>query len=1112
MKRATMLPLIERSMTLHDNHNASDSDNEALEPDSVKTLSRRDFFRLNLALLLFAGSSGCSRPDEPLDQRSEFRIIRVDDLLSLRFELRNLRIEHRRREPARLVRIRPDEDGVMLVGFPGQHILEQAYRVNGETDPSVFPARSRIARPSRLAFKLPAERDHIDLSFEALLDWGGLIPLLPTPPDGASKTHARADDSLIELPYGLALSPQDTARWKHAIHPVTHAGRSELWHTRLVSDDPLQPNIVTILAPPESSVLEAPFEASLTPQDRAELVGRHAEARTLILSPMGGWLDVRGQWEDDSPIARWQHTVTAGQDQRVVIQREDGYLFPFGQRAALLTVSERQIEGSAGQQAGQARLRKRFFVVIKKAEAQYAHGTMALSGMTALDLVTPPLHRNDPVDGPFWIETGPEEPFLFRFLARDWAGRELRLEAPAIFVTGRGGIDKAQTLYATSDIARRTTALNGQSAAIVRFTPTDGGTTDRWGGPLAHPRSVGDTTVQLLKLEFGATHTGSLQPPDATPFSCHTAGMELRIPSLAPYLSDVLNKGWFDLVDPDGVAANSTRNLGEIFARARMDRARIPMYFDEQADRCGGLAAPSFDVDGLSRVRGPVGDAAVSGPMYEGGTLNFTCALNPERATLLGGFPLAGLLPTDEGTHDGTKSPAIPKIAFIVSRIQPDEEAAKKGARPYREVGVGLSWRIGLQKGDIGLASFVPMLDKDGQSKSSLVIDVKLTKKLAQSASTEGDTDDADAASGTPNEAKPAPAGVSLSASAKLTDFALKLTTELGWISIGFEHLGVKLGPPKPKKKEEEEQEEPRTDQAADPPPAEQEKTVEAEIDYKMSEIKASKVLLFLVKLIQIAADLPRIPDISSGEASSVYPAKLPDAGDADISVTVGPIEWPKFKWIGFDVTNVAASVGIGLYFFPRPAKGSGPPEVPANLFTIRIASAERPLTLLAPPSPWGGLAHVGFNFTTRGMTGFQACLGVVYRTSFALGPAKGTCEGSLAGVFTYQVRDVGDASHQFDLVLNLNGQVVIFGFIDIHLTLVAAGSWENEHWYFFAEITACVKISFFTIRMRFSFNYELSDAGGGDRLLTGSTAAPEQAQTIKSEWLAYRAAFAQPG
>ena len=1049
---------------------------------------------------MFAGSSGCSRPDEPVDERNGFQIVRVADLLSLRFELRNLRIEHRRRETARLVRIRHDEDAFIMVRFPGQHILEQAYPP--DADPIVLTADSRIARPSRLVFKLPPEREHIELSFEALLDWGDLIPMA-TQPDRGDIDSAAASGSLIELPYGLALAPHETAGWKHATHPVTHAGRTELWHTRLSADDPLQPNTVMILEPPESSAREGAFESSLTPQDRADLVGRHAEARTLILSPMGGWLDVRGRWEADSPIARWQHKVTGGQDQRVVIQREDGFLFPFGQRAALLTVTERELESTPEAHPPRALLRKRHFVVIKKAAAEHEHGKMALRQMTVLDLVTPPLHSNPPTTGPFWIETAPDTPFLFRFLAQDWAERDLRLEAPAIFVPDIGDVEAARALYASSDAVRRTSALQGQPAAIVRFDVDDGGETDRWGEALPHPRSVGDTTVQLLHIEFAAAEPSSLEQPDPRPFSCRTAGMELRIPSLEPYLSDERNRGWFDLVDPDIVEAGKARNLGEVFARARMGAARIPMYFDEQADRCGGVATPSFDVDGLSRVRGPVGDAEVSGPMYEGGTLDFKRALKPERANLLGGFPLAGLLHTDVTA----KSPAVPHIAFTVSRKQPDEQAAKGGATPYWEVGLGLSWRIALKQLDLALARFVPMLDeRTGTSNSRLVIDVKMTKALANSASTADVADENNRAGKADGSEKAARAGVSMSASGKITQFALELETALGALSIGFEHFAVKLGPPKPKKKDKE-KEEPKADEDTDPTPAEKEKSVEAEIDYKMSEIKATGVLLFLIKLIQIAADLPRVPDLSGGDESSVYPAKLPGAGDADVSVTIGPIEWPKFKWLGFDVTHVAASVGIGLFFFPRQPEGSGPPEVPANLFAIRIASADRPLTLLA--TPWGGLAHVGFNFTPHGMTGFQACLGIVYRTRFELGPAKGTCEGALAGVFTYLAGEHGPPSHQFDLVLNLKGHAIIAGFIDIHLALVAAGSWQDGQWFFHAEISARVKISFFTIRVRFSFNYQLADAGGGDQLLTGPSASPDRAQTTESEWLAYRAAFA---
>ena len=63
------------------------NDHAALALEGVDNLSRREFIRLNLALLVLAETSSCSWPYEPRDERSEFRIFRVDDLLALRFEL-----------------------------------------------------------------------------------------------------------------------------------------------------------------------------------------------------------------------------------------------------------------------------------------------------------------------------------------------------------------------------------------------------------------------------------------------------------------------------------------------------------------------------------------------------------------------------------------------------------------------------------------------------------------------------------------------------------------------------------------------------------------------------------------------------------------------------------------------------------------------------------------------------------------------------------------------------------------------------------------------------------------------------------------------------------------
>ena len=705
------------------------------------------------------------------------------------------------------------------------------------------------------------------------------------------------------------------------------------------------------------------------------------------------------------------------------------------------------------------------------------------------------------------------------------------LDAPAIFVSENDEkIKAARDRYGGPEFrSRRITALRGQPAAVTKFDPekidvdAEFGR-DRWEEPLSEPRSIGDTTLHLLHIEFSGAPRPNLQDP-AIPFSCLTGRMEVRVPSLEPYLDEKRNKGWFNLVDPD-----TPGNLGEVFASARAsDGPLIPVHFDRQADRCGGVAAPSFDVKGLSRVRGPVGD---TGPMYAGGRFDPGTYFKHGRASLLGGFSLIDLLLGS----DGAKSPAVPDISFIMSRKQPDRKAAGKAARPHWEVGLGLKWRIGLLEAPadafkISPARIVPELDKKTKrSKAKLLLEAKVTKTLGQqSSASETEKKDADPGEDSQNPGgaetggdaeKPQPPAVRWSASGKLTNFAIELRPEpLGRIRIGFEHLGVKLGPPKPEPKKDAEDQKEKKD-------GKKKKTsVRGELDYKMSAIEADGMLFFLIKLIQIAADLPRIPDLSSGEASTAYPAKLPDAGDADISITVGPVEAPRFKWLNFEVSNVAASVGVGLYFLPRKPEASEPPAVPDNLFTIRIASADKPITLLA--EPWGGIAHVGFNFTPRGLTGFQGSLGIVYRTEFDLGAARGKCEGSVAGIFNYEVGVADGPRYKFALVLKLGGQAIIYGFIDVSLALVAVGVWQGKLWSFHAEINVRIKISFFAVSARFRFNYSLSDKGDTDRMARGAVAVGDAGRTTENhppgapaetevgrltqnEWLAYRAAFAE--
>jgi hypothetical protein len=1119
--------------------------------DAAGDLSRRDFMRLNAALLAAAGLHACGWPDErpdiPPDTRSSLRLLRAEDLLALRVELHNLRIEHRRGQPARLVRIRAGEEALVAVGFPGQHILEQAYPEAAGSEPIRLPAITRIARPSTLVFKLPPNIGHIDITIAALLDWQNWIPMLPESPiDGAAKPSP-PDRTVIELPYGLVLRPAETARWWHATRPVTHHGRTELWHTRLVAEEPTQPAALTILPPQTPPTDPAGIDTALTPADRRQLVGRSARTRTLILSPMGGWLELRGEWETDPAITQWQHTATAGQDQRVVVQHADGFLYPFGQRATLISVTERKLTHLKEDPPPYALLRKRDFIVIKIPTVAYVHGRMAFSRMTTLDRVTPPL-VGVPTDGrPFWIQTRPDTPFRFRLEAQDWAERRITLDAPAVFVADTPeAINAARVIYATVNDTDKISALNAQPAAVVKFDPGGGDCRppaedtlygcDRWGKPLTRPRNLGDTTVQLLQMEFDADP--AVDPVQGEPpFSCRTRRMEIRVPSLEPYLDENLNRGWFDLLDPD--APDARKNLGEVFAVARReDGKRIPMYFDRQSDRCGGIAAPSFDVDGLSRVRGPIGDAGPNGPMYAGGTFEPTAYFTPDRATLLGGFNLSELLVP---TNSDTTNPAIPTISFTVTRNLPDKKDEDNGNAPVKEdknpdetdnrpkkeatrsaepphwtASLALAWQIPLEHAwPPNVPIFIPNTDADGQSITRLDIAAKLTKTFRKSAPAEDRAKTGDASAELPhgekNEATPSPSSVDWQASGKLTNFGIGLSAgDLGGIRVDFAHLGVTLGPPKPKKKDHESKKEDEKEKTPDDAKAKK-KSVEYTIDYKFSAIQATGALSFLNDILEMANHLMPKADSSATKQPPVGPATLPGVDDADIKVMVGPVNLspPEKKLFGrFDVSNLAFSVGVGLYFLPRQLETAPTPAVPPPLFAIHIADANKPLLLMA--EPWGGLAYAGFNFTTQGLTGFQCSLGIAYRASFELSAATATCEGSLAGVFTYLRGQSGTPSVRLDLVLRISGQANIASIIQIYLNLTAMGTWQHGMWTFAAEISVRIKISFFAVSVRYVFSYALpGGSGGGDRLLTERPTTNDDNRMRRDEWLAYRAAFA---
>jgi hypothetical protein len=324
--------------------------------------------RLNPALLDFLLNSPRYQPTPlpPADWTGE--IVRPDDLIYLSVAAYNLR-------PVdlpggtRLERIDEHQSALLVFELPPQTIAEQAFFEQSEIKPDDRPrppsppgalpekiknteqltpgttAKARISRPSRLVFRLRDDVRRLPLTFEGLLNWDLLEPVLaplamlprePSPdqlraaPGVAEPTPLQTS---IEIPYRLMLSPDGDARWIHSLQPVTHGGRTELWHSRLGTQDTqgvfLEASAINTI--PLRAIWSPDFHplaahdkmaddpdlgtSAMTPNDRHQIVALTSdyanfrrfqvppvrptpiEADQLMLSALGGWLRSRGHWD-----------------------------------------------------------------------------------------------------------------------------------------------------------------------------------------------------------------------------------------------------------------------------------------------------------------------------------------------------------------------------------------------------------------------------------------------------------------------------------------------------------------------------------------------------------------------------------------------------------------------------------------------------------------------------------------------------------------------------------------------------------------------------------------------------------------------------------------------
>ncbi|SFW92252.1 hypothetical protein [Amycolatopsis australiensis] len=659
-------------------------------------------------------------PDLTLD------LLRREDMLKLRFEFFNLR-RSTAAGPPKLVPIDASAQSVVVVGFDSQHLMEETTYVSdpGGAPPANLPApgdiATRAAGPSRIAFLVPATVKELPFTEDGLLAWSSwVMRVVPKTAAPAVPGQLVTDLRLVDW---LHLTPEQYASWAHVTHPVTSAGRTELWHTRLAPrDDFGRPD--PLLGPAEirATAADTPddprFDDLLSrPQTLTDIVTQSntrgaVRGDLVLLSALGSSLELDGKWAEGT-LTAWRHRSVLGRDNYVRIE-ERGFLFPYGHKATLITETERTIAGGA------ARLLRRQFVRVREPVKLFQDNGLPFRsveiGMTTTpNLAAPGKREMIGTTSAFWVQytLGDETTDIpFPIIATDWAGNRIDSVAHFAFVYEGDATDQTvlAALQAKADPndfetvhPRRTHELGGQKVAFGPVPASAGLAADT-------PRN---TTFPALRVHLNV----KLRVQDGEAgFAPQMLAAEIRMPAveaLAGGRQLTTAIGY----DPGYVAGSFENTKGELFARVSPtvadvgrlvqaitaqnplpDVGAVTARFGNQVAQLGGIAAPDLDIRGLSRSLGPLsGPAGTISQIAKDGDFD-PRKFFPGTAKLLGGLSLADLL-------GGTPKLPVANAPKIVTT----PEYGNGPDRPPTAVTTILDWQPALPD-DLTAGVFLPKL------------------------------------------------------------------------------------------------------------------------------------------------------------------------------------------------------------------------------------------------------------------------------------------------------------------------------------------------------------------------------------------------------------------
>jgi hypothetical protein len=891
----------------------------------------------------------------------------------------------------------------------------------------------------------------------------GYVELLPFLPIffGPHKPSRRV--TALELPYRVILSPVPVSHWRHALAPVVHNGRSELWHTRLrpTKNDigPDTPTTVRALWSPDYELSESeiisvvnpepppPFRMSLDALDRQMLVRLMAgfdephytphtsRSQRLSLSALGALLDVEGNWNPDPledpavGLEQWRHLASVGRDHYVRVVYK-GRVCKFGHSVSFIKVTERKFEPLGKSRV--AALRQRFFIRVREPVRHYTGADHEFSGhnfpfktVEILTRETPNLRPpgepatklgdagNSSTDAIYGASGGkvPNRACFWPMVGPKNTPNDFLFEIAATDLCGNRrtfwmpllfvGIEANKKAAVMTEVRKRYN-LEGKRRT------TSFGNAGVCFAP-ADPAAKGDTELPTLEVVFRAgnvTHNSGLKPRYYPEIESAQVGIA-AIQRLLQKPGETVRVTYSDIYKSEGFDGPS--NPGEVFLKT-LKVAELNFAEGTKNDTLGALAAPSMAIQGLSRIMGPVAAKPPANPSDPAQIEQALKGIIENKFNALDFFQGAKILGgVDLGTIIGgaLKSLAGPDVPKLLSKQLADRFEAR------------FEWETLIEQQDVA-ELFVPNPDN---KKTKLTMSGVMIAPLVD------------------------PAATTFESNALLEHFKVNL---FGFVTVWFDKLTFRsVTGSKP-------------DVVVDLHPTDQ-------------AIEFGGPLEFVSKLREI------IP--SNGFSDPPEITVTPSGIAAGFSVSV-----PSLAVGIFALEHLSLGAGFALPFDARPA------EVRFN-----FSERQRPFSLTVSLLGGGGFFLIGLG--TEGVREIEAALEFGAAVSINLGVASGSVEIKAGVYFHWLVESVELAGY-----VRLHGELDVLGLISASLTfnLQLAYLKDGTHSVVWGEATLVIEVEVLCFSADVSVKCR--------REFGGSDGDPKFIDLIPDQptWDAYCGAFAE--